>query len=181
MLNACRTPNLDHHHTCITLYAQSLESAPDPGLRRLPAPPSATMDSPIVTRIFRELFRHPACRSRQNFSRLRQAAASARHFPGRLPQQHQQHQHSQRRHYAVKTRLPQGEGTNESVWKPRSNLFPADRSAEFDAYETVTAEDLKGRTTRPQKVKMLMRDFVDGMFFMSLLSSKQRQTADNLS
>ncbi|KAH7375002.1 S-adenosyl-L-methionine-dependent methyltransferase [Plectosphaerella cucumerina] len=116
------------------------------------------MDSPIVTRIFRELFRHPACRSRQNFSRLRQAAAASRHVP-RL------HHHHQRRHYAVKTRLVPGEKTNESAWTPRSDMFPLDRAAEFDTYETVTAEELKGRTTRPQKVKMLMRDFVDDSLY----------------
>ncbi|KAM0605967.1 hypothetical protein ACHAP1_004249 [Verticillium nonalfalfae] len=114
------------------------------------------MDSPIVTRLFRELFRHPACQSRQRLSaRLRPAANHICRQP----------HHHQRRQYAVKSGLGKGEKTNESRWQQRTQLFPADRSEEFETYPLVTAEDLKGRDVRPRKVKMLMRDFVDDSLY----------------
>ena len=52
--------------------------------------------------------------------------------------------------------------TNESKWQARHDFFPEDRSREFDEYPTVTARDLRRRVQRPRKVKMLMRDFIDG-------------------
>ncbi|KAM9875194.1 cog1565 domain protein [Verticillium dahliae] len=114
------------------------------------------MDSPIVTRLFRDLFRHPACQSRQRLSaRLRPAANHICRQP----------HHHQRRQYAVKSGLGKGEKTNESRWQQRTQLFPADRSEEFETYPLVTAEDLKGRDVRPRKVKMLMRDFVDDSLY----------------
>jgi hypothetical protein len=35
-------------------------------------------------------------------------------------------------------------------------------TAEFEKYPWVTAQDLKLRDTRPKRVKMLIRDFIEG-------------------
>ena len=51
---------------------------------------------------------------------------------------------------------------NESDWQQRSNAFPADKSDEYMKFPMVTAKDLRGRKARPRKVRMLMRDFIEG-------------------
>lgn len=52
--------------------------------------------------------------------------------------------------------------TNESRWQQRTNLLPADRTAEFAQYPHLSIQDLKKRKERPLKAKMLLRDFIDG-------------------
>lgn len=51
---------------------------------------------------------------------------------------------------------------NESRWQQRTSILPQDRSAEFAEYPYISIDELKQRTERPRKVKMLLRDFIDG-------------------
>ncbi|KKA26223.1 hypothetical protein TD95_000036 [Thielaviopsis punctulata] len=125
------------------------------------------MDSPLMARLFRELFRRPAC---QFHGRPPLALASSRpvvdalspHVAGcgGTPQQ--------TRAYAVHRPgggVRDGMSNSESKWQQRTDIFPDDRAAEFDTYAMVTAEDLRTRKTRPRKVKMLMRDFIDDSLY----------------
>ena len=41
-------------------------------------------------------------------------------------------------------------------------MFPRDKANEFEKYPLVTAEMLSRRKERPRRVKMLMRDFIEG-------------------
>jgi hypothetical protein len=111
------------------------------------------MDSPIVTRLFRELFRHPACQSRRSLSRLKLAS--------------QYGPTTQRRQYAVRKANPKEEKSNESRWQQRTNIYPEDRSDEFVTYPFLTAQNLRTRTQRPKKARMLLRDFIDGAVLLS--------------
>lgn len=105
------------------------------------------MDSPVVTQLFRQLFSH---RSSQCLARgTRPAIATA------------QHARIQRRGMA--SRLAEGETRRESRWTPRKNAFPHERTEEFDRYPLVTSDMLKMRKERPRRVKMLMRDFIEGL------------------
>lgn len=52
--------------------------------------------------------------------------------------------------------------SNESRWQQRTNLLPEDRREEFAQYPYISMSELKGRKERPRKVKMLLRDFIDG-------------------
>jgi hypothetical protein len=105
-----------------------------------------SMDSPLVTQLFRQLFSHRA--SRCLARRTCPSVAFARHA-----YVHQR---------GLATRYQQGETSRESKWAPRTNNFPYERSDEFDRYPTVTADMLRTRRERPRRVKMLMRDFIEG-------------------
>lgn len=48
------------------------------------------------------------------------------------------------------------------MWQPRSDYLPEDKTEEFRRYPTVTSDILRNRRERPRRVKMLMRDFIEG-------------------
>ena len=119
------------------------------------------MDSPIVAQLFRQLFRHPACQSRRNLATL----SSCLRYGRRVHQL----QHEQRRHKATRPHIVRGAKKGlpdrESHWQQRSDLFSIDMSDEYKAYPTVTANSLRSKSERPRQVKMLMRDFIEGLLF----------------
>ncbi|KHJ30837.1 putative s-adenosyl-l-methionine-dependent methyltransferase [Erysiphe necator] len=50
-------------------------------------------------------------------------------------------------------------------WQQRTDIWPADKSEEFQRYPIVTAQQLRGRRDRPRRVKMLMRDFIEDSLY----------------
>lgn len=57
-----------------------------------------------------------------------------------------------------------GQRGNEDVhWQQRSPIISHDMTEEYKTYPMVTSRQLRTRTERPRKVKMLMRDFIEGM------------------
>ncbi|KAK4043697.1 S-adenosyl-L-methionine-dependent methyltransferase [Parachaetomium inaequale] len=126
------------------------------------------MDSPIVTQLFRQLFRrHPACQSRRNLATLATALRDVRRQ--RLHEQQLRHlqQHHQHRSYVSRGRGGPGAGTPqaENNWQQRTDIFQHDMSEEFQKYPMLTAMDLRGRKERPRRVKMLMRDFIEDSLY----------------
>jgi hypothetical protein len=108
-----------------------------------------SMDSPIISRLFRQLFTHRPCQSLLSRSRV----------PFRI-----EGRRSQARCLSGTARR-KGDGTSasESHWQQRTSLFPMDMSEEYQKYPMVTSEQLRGRRERPRRVKMLTRDFIEGM------------------
>ncbi len=124
----------------------------------------ASMDSPLVTHFFCQLFsyRAPQCLARGT----RPALVAARHL------------HVQKRDITTKAARNPRLGQGEIKWHPRTNAFPHERTEEFDRYPLVTANMLKSRKERPQRVKMLLRDFIEGwMPNWQILSFRQGLTA----
>ncbi len=123
------------------------------GFGSLSNPPSSSfsraMDSPAATQLFRRLFRHPACPSRRNLAHLAASLQYARTT-------------AQRRRYSTRGWKADNSLSNESDWQQRSDMFPADMSEEYNKYPMVTAKELRTRKERPRRVKMLMRDFIEG-------------------
>ena len=105
------------------------------------------MDSPVITQVFRRLFSHQICSRIRSHSSLPFRIASTPY-----------------RRYSQTNR----EGINdddrrESSWQQRTDIFPQDKSRDFERYPMVTANALGGRRERPRRVKMLARDFIEGM------------------
>jgi hypothetical protein len=115
-------------------------------------PIANTMDSPIVAQLFRQLFRHRPCGCRGHNAPLRSS------FRSSLRQSSRQ----AIRAYASKPSIDRGMKTNESRWQQRSNILPEDRRKEFAEYPYISIQELKMRTERPRRVKMLLRDFIEG-------------------
>ncbi|KAI9835705.1 MAG: hypothetical protein M1819_001882 [Sarea resinae] len=109
------------------------------------------MDSPIVTHLFRQLFKHRPCPSIRSHSSLPIRIAS-------LASRTQQ-----RRALSNGADATDDTSRRESNWQQRTDIFPLDKSDEFKKYPMVTADQLRSRKERPRRVKMLMRDFIDGM------------------
>ena len=59
-------------------------------------------------------------------------------------------------------RMGEGETKRESRWQPRRNAFPHEREEEFQRYPLVTSDMLRSRRERPRRVRMLLRDFIEG-------------------
>lgn len=112
------------------------------------------MDSPLVAQLFRQLFRHRACHSQRNLVALSSCI------------QHGRRMQQQRRAMATRPTVRGAKpapASNESDWQQRTELFAQDKTDEYKSYPTVTAMDLRTRKERPRRVKMLMRDFIEGM------------------
>jgi hypothetical protein len=81
-------------------------------------------------------------------------------------QLHRYMQHLRHPHRAYANRGRGGPATglpnSESNWQQRTDMFQQDMSEEFKKFPMVTAMDLRGRKERPRRVKMLMRDFIEG-------------------
>ena len=108
------------------------------------------MDSPLASTILRRLLSHQTC------SRVRfypptpgQALLNA---PGR-------------RHYrSSKEDDGDDDSRQTSDWQMRTDIFPPDKLRDYERYPMVTSGMLRSRRERPKRVKMLARDFIEGIF-----------------
>ncbi|KAG0154522.1 hypothetical protein PDIDSM_90 [Penicillium digitatum] len=105
------------------------------------------MDSPVLTQLFRQLFRHPACRSLRRPPSVLARPQSRSFLTRRTP-------------VNVK-RKPQGD---VQLWTKRGD-YPKNIDEEYKKYPTVTAKELRNRRERPRQVKMLTREFIDDSLY----------------
>lgn len=100
------------------------------------------MDSPVLSQLFRQLFR-PACQS------LRRPPSSL----------------SRQSRTFLTRRAPTKRKSQDDamLWTKRGDV-PKNIDKEYWSYPTVTAKDLRNRRERPRQVKMLTREFIDGNF-----------------
>jgi len=114
-----------------------------------------TMDSPAITRIFRRLLSHNTC------SKIR--------YRPTLGYGHQLTAYRQRRTiFGFGNRREKrygdaaAEQRNEPAWRRRQDIIQDGKTEEYKLYPMVTADELRTRKQRPRRVKMLLRDFIEG-------------------
>ena len=113
------------------------------------------MDSPVLNRIFWQLFSAPA----------RGCLYSARRNP---PPSRSHLLLPQRRGYARGLRSKEDDGSGRSTWQQRLDYFPKDVSKQLKEFPRVTARELRHRAQRPKRVKMYTRDFIEGSSINSM-------------
>lgn len=107
------------------------------------------MDSPLTSKIFRCLLSHQTC------SRLRFYPPASR------PPLHS----ALGRRYYRGSQDNDGDDGSRSVsdWQMRTDVFPLDKQRDYERYPMVTSDMLRSRRERPKRVKMLARDFIEGI------------------
>jgi len=101
------------------------------------------MDTPLVTSLVRQLFRHRPC------------VRNTRFIPCN-PRRQQQC----RTIFAGRDDAKAAHAAGE--WQAKSPFLQFDMTEEFKRYPMITAEQLSKRKERPRRVKMLVRDYIDG-------------------
>jgi len=106
------------------------------------------MEPPFVAQIFWRLLSHQTC------SKLRYTSLQRSFHP----------KSSGRRYYrGTSNDQSNAEDRQTSDWQQRTDISPPDKLEEYGKYPMITATELRSRRERPKRVKMLARDFIDGM------------------
>lgn len=153
----CRTLTLDFHRggearlhaTYCRFPSPQLSTLHNLQLDRIP------MDSRAVDRIFRRLFANKPC------------TACVRRV-ARKPLEVS----SIQRRTVYNRRVERS--TNESAWQQRTEYMAEDKMDEYKRVPMVDSNMLRNRRERPRRVKMLMRDFIEGQFH----THRQRESND---
>jgi hypothetical protein len=121
------------------------------------------MDSPAVNRIFRKLLSHETC-SRNLTRRPRTLNASATSTLGSVTQTRSFLWDAKGK--AAKTKRYGGkeQEKKDSFWRARNDLLLSDHTEDYKRFPLVTADHLRPRKERPRRVKMSVRDFIEGIY-----------------
>jgi hypothetical protein len=104
------------------------------------------MDTPFANSLFRSLFHHRPC--------VRAAHAPSFHNASRII--------PRRTIFALRPDAKVAHAAGE--WQQKSPFLQIDMTEEFKRYPMVTTLQLSKRRERPKRVKMLVRDYIDGGF-----------------
>lgn len=121
--------------------------------RHPPSPLSGPMDSPLLNQLFRQLFNHRACQCTRPTS-VRRLNGTRRGL--------QQYQQS-RSFLSRRETSPKKSATNDGTMWTKRDDYPRDLDQQLRTFPLVTAKDLRNRRERPRQVKMLTREFIDGV------------------
>ena len=109
------------------------------------------MESALASKIFRRLLSHQTCSKLRYFPPI--SGRLLLKAPGR------------RYHRSSKEDDGDDDSRQTSSWQMRTELFPPDKLRDYERFPMVTSDMLRSRRERPKRVKMLARDFIEGIVF----------------
>ena len=132
------------------------------------------MDSPAVNRIFRQLFAHETC-SRYLTYRPRNlnASSSSTSACGPITQTRTFLWDSAGQKPATKRYGGKEDEKKNQFWRARNDLLLADHTEDYKRFPLVTADHLRPRKERPRRVKMTVRDFIEGIHAQDCVKEDQ--------
>ncbi|KAF3920841.1 hypothetical protein ABW21_db0201790 [Orbilia brochopaga] len=122
-------------------------------------PAAMDLSQALLSRLFRQLFRHPACRRRASTIATTGTTAWCRREPSLRPFS-LHHPPRRRLHTSPAPRV-----VSDTGWLPRDKLPSVDLTEAFNRAPLVTAASLQKRRERPRMVKMLVRDYIDDALY----------------
>jgi hypothetical protein len=137
----------DNHFKVLELGPPRFKNIPRGALPKLPSTLPPPMDSPIIARLFKQLFSHQRCQALRSQTTLSSHVQDARRIQRRCVSTGSEKRRS------------------DANWQQRTDILPFDMKEEFDTYPMLTANQLRTRKERPKRVKMLTRDFIEGLFY----------------
>ena len=130
------------------------------------------MDSPAVTRIFRQLFAHETC-SRYLTYRPRKPTTTTT-TTGAVTQTRSFLWDSAGQKASTKRYGGREQEKKDSFWRARNDLLLSDHTEDYKRFPLVTADHLRPRKERPRRVKMTVRDFIEGALYTSPTDIRQK-------
>lgn len=115
------------------------------------------MESPLLNQLFRQLFNHRTCQCT--------APRSVRRLNG-ARRGLQQYQHQTRSFLSRRETSSKKNVTNDGTMWTKRDDYPRDLEQQLRTFPLVTAKDLRSRRERPRQVKMLTREFIEGMHYI---------------
>lgn len=133
---------------------------------------SPLMDSPVAGRFFKRLYSYCTLPRKSLHTQRSQYPsqfhhAQLRRHRGTYSQLRKDAEERRKREAEQQAEQSKGYVTRKDIdrasWQTRKDVVPDNVAAELHDYEVVTAEQLRTKNKRPRRVKILMRDFIEGV------------------
>jgi len=124
------------------------------------------MDLPCARRFFRQLFVYSTSQCHRQTPPIAPRIAKSKITSRRV---------------GVYSKIRRNEPTEIVAWQQKTEVLPEDRALEFSTYGLMTANELRLKSRKPRRVKMLLRDFIEGSFSIhSVLTCNLSLSIDSL-
>ena len=131
------------------------------------------MNSPAITKLFRQLFTHQTCSRRVCTSSVPQSITVHRrkYHKKNSVKTYRDTRSTETYRDTRSTESYVDTRSTEDNWQQRTSVYPPNKMYDYERYPMINANALRKWKKRPRRVKMLMRDFIEGSLCVLQLKS----------